>query len=312
MLDENGRSALGAAKRIARGAPGVTGVDYGFRYVDGVMTGDAGIRFHVARKISLTELSASAMLPRSIRDVPVDVVEGRYRLHSGDPRLPQSPLAPGLSVGNITTYETGTLGLFVRGGDPSRRYMLSNWHVLAGGADATAGDEISQPGPMHLGPNPARPVAALDRYLALSEQFDAALALLSDEVRIDEALFDLDIRPTSVGDPELGMGLVKSGAVSGVTRGVIDGVEGVYQLDYSSFGYGPLWMQGFRVTRGGGATSATISEAGDSGAAWVDERSSTVIGLHFAGEDDDSPLNDYALVHPIKPILERLSVVLAS
>ena len=108
----------------------------------------------------------------------------------------------------------------------------------------------------------------------------------------------------------MGAALVKSGAVSGITHGIIDGIEGVYQLDYSNFGYGSLWMQGFRVIRGSVTSTRTVSEAGDSGAIWVDEETCTAVGLHFAGEDGGSPLKEYALAHSIEAVLERLGVVL--
>ena len=69
-----------------------------------------------------------------------------------------------------------------------------------------------------------------------------------------------------------------------------------------------LWR--FRYGRADAQTS--LSEAGDSGALWIDRAADTAVGLHFAGEDDASALNDYALAHPLADVLERLNVSLMS
>ncbi|MCK4125582.1 hypothetical protein HFK83_24865 [Ralstonia pseudosolanacearum] len=185
---------------------------------------------------------------------------------------------------------------------------MSNWHVLAGGAGANKGDQIVQPGPMHLGPNAPHLVATLDRSLSPYEQLDAALGRVDAGVPLTPQFFDLDFFAISVAEPSPGTRLVKSGAVSGITEAIVDGIGGVYQLDYSNFGLGPLWMRGFRLVKDPGSTAASISEPGDSGALWVDPQSRAAVGLHFGGEDDASSLNDYALAHPVSDVLRRLSV----
>ena len=303
--------ALTAAKRLARNTPGLRGIDFGYAYRGGVITDQPCIRFHVVRKRPLAELALSQVLPTQILDQQVDVVEAGYRLHAADPRAQQPVLSPGLSIGNVNTFETGTAGLLVRSADlDDAIYVLSNWHVLAGGPEAKPGDQISQPGPMHLGDNPAHPVATLDRLLAPDEQLDAALARVLPDTATDPRIFQIGVAPTAVADPQLGAVLEKSGAVSGVTRAVVDGVGGTYQLDYSSFGLGQLWMRGFRLVKDPAAASTTLSEAGDSGALWIDPQTNQAVGLHFAGEDDASPLNDYALAQPIGEVLHRLNVQL--
>jgi hypothetical protein len=280
-----------------------------------VRTDRVGVRFHVRNKLRPGELKASQMLPTQIGGVDVDVLESRYSPHAADPkvadpRAAQQPLSPGLSIGNVTTSETGTLGALVKDA-AGTAWMLSNWHVLVGGPEAKPGDVISQPGPLHLGANPARPVAVLDRSLSPSEQLDAALARIDAGIAFDQAIFNLGLKPRTVAAPALGARLTKSGAVSGVTEAVIDGVDGSYQLDYSNFGLGPLWMRGFRLVRDPASASPSISEAGDSGALWVDAAQAAAVGLHFAGEDDGTPLNDYALAHPLGEVLARLNVQLA-
>jgi hypothetical protein len=103
-----------------------------------------------------------------------------------------------------------------------------------------------------------------------------------------------------------------SGAVSGVTHGIIDGIAGSFRLDYTGLGDGPEWMQGFRIVPDPEAPAQALGLEGDCGSLWVDGAGASVVGLHFAGEDDVSPLNDYALAHPIEDVLTKLNVALAA
>ena len=214
-----------------------------------------------------------------------------------------------ISVGSVPHLSTGTLGAFVRDTATGALCMLSNWHVLCGGPEAATEDEIAQPGPMDF--NGGRTVARLERWLRLSEQFDAAVARLAADVASNGELFGTALRPAATAAPALGMRLVKSGAVSGVTQGLVDGIAGSYRLDYTAFGDIPRWMEGFRLVPDPQAPGKALSLEGDSGSLWVDQAGQRAVGLHFAGEDDDSPLNDYALAHPIDDVLYRLNLALA-
>jgi hypothetical protein len=305
-------NALTAAKRLARSLDGVRAVDYGFAYEDGKRTERSSVRFHMNRKQRLSQLTTDQKLPKTIEGIEVDVLEIGYSPHAGSPRAPQVVLQPGLSVGNLKQRTTGTLGALVRDLATNDLCILSNWHVLCGGPEAAVGDGISQPGPMDLGSNPARTVANLERWLRLSEQLDAALARLAPDVESTEQLFDTAITPTATTAPLLGMPVIKSGAVSNVTHAVVDGISGSYRLDYTGFGDGPQWMSGFRLVPDPAAPAAALSLEGDSGSLWVESATGRAVGLHFAGEDDQSPLNDYALAHPIDDVFARLNIALVS
>jgi hypothetical protein len=305
-------NALTAAKRVARSLDNIRAVDYGFAYEDGKRTDRPSVRFHMNRKQRLARLPADQKLPKTIEGIEVDVLEVGYIPHAGSPRAPQAVLQPGLSVGNLKQRTTGTLGALVRDLATQEMYLLSNWHVLAGGPEAAVGDGISQPGPMDLGSNPAREVAKLERWLRLSEQFDAALGRLASDVTSTEQLFDTAMTPAATTPPTLGMAVVKSGAVSGVTHAVVDGISGSYRLDYTGFGDGPQWMAGFRLVPDPTALATALSLEGDSGSLWVESATGRAVGLHFAGEDDQSPLNDYALAHPIEDVFARLNVGLVA
>jgi hypothetical protein len=301
--------ALFAAKRMARSFDDVRAVDYGVVYSKDKATKRLGIRFHMNRKRKLSALARDQRLPGNIEGIEVDVLGVGYDPHDGNPRAPHDPLQPGISVGSKKQLTTGTLGPIVRDLTNQNLCLLSNWHVLCGGPEARPDDEITQPGPMDFNGGPT--VALLDRWLRLGEQFDAALARLPAGGHATEQLFNTTFRPTATKAPAVGMRLVKSGSVSGVTSAVVDGISGHYRLDYAQYGDGPQWMQGFRLVPDPSAPSNAISLPGDSGSLWIDPNDGVAVGLHFAGEDDDSPLNNYALAHSIEDVFTRLNVTLS-
>src|SRR5262249_28907732 len=159
--------------------------------------------------------------------------------------------------------------------------ILSNWHVLCGGPEAAVGDQISQPGPMDLGSNLGHQVARLERWLRLSEQFDAAIAQVVESVPAKVDIFSTTVRPTRHSSPTPGMRMLKSGAVSGVTHAIVDGIGGSYRLDYTGYGDGPEWMEGFRLVPDPENPSNALSLEGDSGSLWMDSAGQRAVGLHF-------------------------------
>jgi hypothetical protein len=302
-------AALFEAKRMARSLDAIRAIDYGVVYEKERPTKRLGIRFHMNRKLRLSSLSRDQRLPSKIGRIEVDVLGVGYAPNDGNPRTPHDPLQPGVSIGSKRRLSTGTLGPIVRDLTNRNLCLLSNWHVLCGGPEARPDDEITQPGPMDFKNAPT--VALLDRWLQLGDQFDAALARLTPAAHATDKLFDVAFRPTATKAPAVGMRLVKSGAGSGVTYGRIDGISGHYQLNYSQFGIGWQWMQGFRVVADPDAPIQNVSLPGDSGSLWVDKADGVAVGLHFAGEDDESPLNSYALAHPIEDVFARLNVTLS-
>jgi len=302
---------LNSAKRMARSFHDITGVDFGFAYAAGQMTERTSVRFHTRNKKPLTDLPPEQRLPETINGMEVDVLASGYMLHDSNPRTARDMLQPGISIGNVNTQTTGTLGALVQDPATQQIFILSNWHVLCGAPEAAVGDSISQPGPFDLGSNPARPVGQLERWIRLSEQYDAALALVLPEMNMTQELFNSTLKITGVAAPALGQTATKSGAVSGVTHALIDGIAGSYRLDYTAYGDGPEWMAGFHLVEDPKSPSKALSLEGDSGSLWVDSTGQNAIGLHFAGEDAVSPLNQYALAHPLADVLERLAVTLA-
>jgi hypothetical protein len=307
-VNEKQRQALNQAKRLAVHLPDCQGVDYGVPYRNGrARSRQHGIRFHVRRKLPLNELTAASVLPDKIGGIPCDVIEASYEPHASPTEI-ANPIRPGVSIGNVLRQSTGTLGAFVRDIASGRSCVLGNWHVLAGSTRAVEGEPISQPGPRHLGSQPPHPVANLLRWSDLAHGIDAAVAVLDQVLALDQQPFGFASSAVGVANPEVGMRVVKSSVVTGVTHGVVDGIEGSYPMDYTTFGDARRWMDGVRLIADPGAREDKISLAGDSGAVWIDVATNMAIGLHFAGEDGLGPLAEYALAHPLPRVLNSLQV----
>src|SRR5712691_5648129 len=299
------RSALNRAKRVAANLPGIRGVDFGIVYRDGrARPRRVGIRFHVARKLPLNELSGNNLLPKRIGGYICDVIEAAYEPHGVRPSESFDPLQPGISIGNLIRQSTGSLGAFVRDAQSGRVCMLSNWHVLCGSTAAAIGDPISQPGPRHLGANPARPVARVLRWADLAHGLDAALAAIDQNVATNDLPLGLTSGAAGIAEPSVGMRVVKSGVITGVTHAIVDGVEGSYPMNYGAFGDTQRWMDGIRLVIDPAERVDEISLSGDSGAVWIETATNLAVALHFAGEDGLGPLAEYALAHPMPRVLE--------
>lgn len=70
-------------------------------------------------------------------------------------------------------------------------------------------------------------------------------------------------------------------------------------------------MDGIRLRRDPDYPETEISLAGDFGAVWVNAETGRAVGLHFGGEDSLGPSEEYALAHPIRRVLELLSIGVA-
>lgn len=295
------------ALRSARSYHGVVGVDYGFVYKNGERLKTLGIRYHVRSKLPVSELPPEHVLPKKQDSFRCDVVEASYGLH-GDPRSQCNPVEPGISVGNLTSLKTGTLGMFVKDPTSQKTALLSNWHVLCGSQNAKAGDEISQPGPQHAGTMTPRIVGALERWVTLDTGCDAAIALLSDAVAMDQKIFDQQNVIQGMEAPQVGMKVMKYGVTSHLTHGMVDGIGGSFEIDYSDYGDTKRWIDGIRIVTDPDIPELEVSLAGDSGSVWINRVTNKAVGLHFAGEDGLGPTADYALAQPMPRVFSLLGV----
>ena len=65
--------------------PNVTGVDIGYKYVGGKKTDVLAIRIYVEKKKK--DVPEKEMIPKKINNIPTDVIERRFVLHSDQPNV---------------------------------------------------------------------------------------------------------------------------------------------------------------------------------------------------------------------------------
>jgi endonuclease G len=295
--------------------PGVTGVDVGFKLSDGKLTDQVAIRVHVERKLPPEALAKHDVFSISgkaekIGAFPVDVIEATY----GPSRTPApielediglertgqfDPLVGGISVGN-PRVTAGTLGAIVWDRTDCSVSILSNWHVLAGGDAAVAGEAIYQPGPIDGG-TAADTVATLTR-MRLDADMDAGIAKLNGARGYSRDIVGLSPIP-GIDAPALGMEVTKSGRTTGVTDGVIDGVSFSGTITYDDHGPNTFHDQIHIVPRPPWpAVDYEVSRGGDSGSVWINEATGRAVGLHFGGETDPAPTSENALANPMQKV----------
>ena len=290
------RSAVNELKAY----PNVTGVGVGYKEIKGRRTRSVAIRVYVRKKLPLSALARDERLPKSIRGVPVDVIQAEFRAHQdpsnpADHRLRFDPLQGGISVGSLLLGGSGTLGCSVYGNDIQEDLILSNWHVLCGRPDCTAQDPIIQPGTGggDLG-TPSDVVATLLRW-ALTDEVDAAVARLTGDRFLLKQQCGLGSITAAV-PPTLGMTVHKSGRTTGVTTGTITDVSADISVDYEDATRS--FVNQLAIQNGD-----QVSRPGDSGSIWVDDEGNAV-GLNFAGTSDGKLGN----ANPILSVLAALDL----
>ncbi len=297
----------------------ITMIDFGWRIRAGqLQTDELTVRVHVARKFSgdalgiALERGDTPEIPPTIGGFRVDIPEGHYTPHLWswwnwrrpvvNPRSERAdPLRGGISISDERHRSYGTLGGKVYDRATGQPMILSNWHVLAADWRARPGQRIYQPGRLDGG-TADDTVAVLTRD-AMDISLDAAVARLTgDRDLIND---QVDLGPvTGVGLPELGMQVAKSGRRTGVTHGIVAGVEGTARIWYDNL---------YRIIRQVVTIEprwsfAQVSDAGDSGSFWLDEADNRAIGLHFAG----SNVPERALAINMQSVLTALDVTLST
>ncbi len=311
--DRLDRAMQEARKRFGH-RDNLTGIDIGYRWTEGKPTKTLAVRLHVKRKLPESELESSLVFPEELDGVPLDVIEGDYRLPEAAPlptqryraRLPY--VMGGVSISRMENG-AGTGGLLVIDKSTGRPGVLSNWHVLAG-PHARTGDPVLHPGALDGGVPVRDEIGHLDRWI-LSDRGDAAVAFL-DESRAWIPLQLGTFREVSnVRRSTLGEVLTKSGRSTGLTTGRVDG-EGFYRLRYevSPGVFEDRDITGFKLVpeEHGNPDDVEVSMGGDSGSAWVDGESNTVVGLHFAGETSSAPGAEHAIACNMDSVLEALDI----
>jgi len=286
--------------RTAFDDPNIIGVGISEKITNKKPTGHLAVCFYVRKRLPPKKVDANRLIPPVIasmnwRAVFTDVKEIGEIVPQMAVNRKASPIQSGFSVANAKDT-AGTLGAIV--GRGTKRFLLSNSHVLARAGKASKGEPILYPGPADNGTLKANDVANLTQFTpfkvgsSFTNRVDAALA----EVR-RERLKSINYKIEAVkGVPQViaparGMRVVKLGRTTGRTESVIRDVHFRILVDYDGVG-----TVGFHDQ----VLCDTYTKGGDSGSLVVDKAGGRIVGLHFAGSDKGS------VFIPIKAVMGAL------
>jgi hypothetical protein len=213
----------------------------------------------------------------------------------------------GVSGGNVNNITrafccSGTLGSLVT--DGTTNYILSNNHVLARVDQATAGEDISQPGLIDNGCRVATVVGDFSIAAPLGSNVDAALAQLRTGT-MDSTGFieDIGAPSSAVLAPSVGLSVAKSGRTTGFTTGSVGSINTSVNVQYQkNCGSGKKFIVPY--TNQVVINSTTFSAGGDSGSLIVtNDLSHNPVALLYAGSSSTT------IGNPIGEVLATLSNV---
>lgn len=301
--------------------PNVTSIGVGYKQVAGKATRELSIQFTVGTKSAPERLEALGMelLPEMLIvdgiEVPTDVLERSYDAHlrpQAAARKPNrkkrlDPIVPGVSIAHVEV-SAGTVGAVVYDARTGAPYVLSNWHVLHG-ETGEIGDPISQPGSF----DDNRVQQNLCGHLVrshLGAAGDCAIATIEGR-QLSPEILGLGVAVDRLAEPALGDKVMKSGRTTDITHGIVARVHVTVRIDYGTAGSHDIGCFEIQPDPAHPARDGEISMGGDSGAAWVGvERgkpTSTMAGLHFAGEVGNAP--EHALACYAGSVFQKLEIV---
>jgi len=303
--------------------PNISSVGIGYKQTKGKETPQLAIQFSVHSKVKPEDVSAegSSLIPKTLdvdgTTVPTDVIERSYKPSfttiklkpKDERRIRADVVSPGISVGSIATT-AGTLGTFVRDSQTKQIVILSNWHVLQG-SQGKIGDDVVQPGKFDDNRVEKNRVGKLLRS-HLGPAGDCAIASMTGR-GISNAILELGTSVDKIGEPHLKDRVVKSGRTTGVTYGVVSRLEVNTKMVYP--GGTAATVGGFEIEPDPKkpAPNNEISRAGDSGGAWMalgknGKPTDVMLGLHFAGDDDDGGPSEFALACYANSVMTKLEI----
>lgn len=289
---------------------GVTGVDVGYKYVNGKRTDQIAIRVMVSKKKA--NVAAKQQIPKEINGIPTDVIERVVVPFVASRSLETislqadtnkyDPVKGGISIGperSIDGYVfAGTLGCLVKDNATGEPRLLSNFHVMAVDNNWKAGDFMVQPSLVDNGVATTDRVGTLTKAI-LSDHVDGALSTLSGRSS-DCSIVDIgDVKGTT--DAALNTAVRKRGRTTLLTYGFVDAISGTVKIDYGD-GIGVKTLNDQVGIRPDTTHNAKFSDHGDSGSVVVDENNN-IIGLLFAGSEDG-----YTYINQITNVLSELNI----
>lgn len=270
---------------------GAHAIGIGRKRVEGEETDKISLRFYIAKKRPLKDLSANEKVPKTFRFfsrkaqrnmvVTTDVIEAPVaQLEAVNPESQVRPAPGGVSCG--ASGQSGTLGGWVWDATDDTVVMLSNEHVLG----SVPGLEILQPSVSDGGSSPADRIGTVKRSVLRSETevntVDCAIGDPDASTLFDAQTLEVGAAVYEIAVPALDLLVEKFGQSSRHTFGRIT------DADWS----GEVGTRRFAdcVRIAPVAPSADWSMGGDSGSLVFaqstiaeDSDIKPAVGLHFAG-----------------------------
>lgn len=308
LSDSQQAEEFAAFTATAKPEQNVVGIGIGPKFKKGKRTSVVSIHIYVEKKVPLEAIPRRDRLPSQFRKVPTDVIEtGRLFAQVPIAQRRLRPAKGGCSVGfeGDGFVMAGTFGCLVT--DGTRRYILSNNHVLANENALPVGSSIFQPGELDGGVVPGDRIGRLSKFkrirkLPASNRIDAAIAALdASNLAVPRILPSVGkLGSTATVPAAVGMKVHKHGRTTGYTRGSIIDVSADVNIAYD-FGTARFVDQILIV-----GDSGSFSDAGDSGSLIVARTGNRATGLLFAGSAS------HTIANKIEEVLTALKVTIVA
>jgi len=288
---ENIKEAKSGIRNTWLNSNNIFRVEYGFKYVDGVRTEDLGIRFFVKEKKTKSELLRKELIPSSINGFSTDIIKYGERTNNpfGNYFGTQS-LKGGIGIYNDDKgdAEFGTLGAFIK--LKEKYYGVSCFHVLFNYHDEDIeryfGNKVMSVDDFQIG-KISSTLHSKNHDYALIE-LKEGLNFRLNKINSIQGEITGYISPKKMEK----MKLLKYGARTGLTKGVVDGW---CLYDENICNRNNLVYDSFSIVPESSSIINKISDNGDSGYAWVHKMDSgelKLVGLHYDGKYDiDNQIN---------------------
>jgi hypothetical protein len=263
------------------GHPGVRDIEFGLKHRDGKLTSEISLRFKVDEKKPGKALKQDEILPKKVGKFTTDVLNHTIIQHQQRSENPRSNLRPLLGGAQIQsgvyqgTSNWGTMGCFYAIQD--KILGFTNYHVLFGGASPEEAQQYYA-GKLQVFQNLNRPGNLIGMASDLfSPDLDFATFVLQIPVDQSQSINSLSGLLTSWVFPRINTPVLKSGACTGVTYGIIDGRSCIDSSELS-----------IHLDQKYSNPSECISDYGDSGSVWILNDGSEIlkpVALHYAGGD---------------------------
>lgn len=260
----------------------VLAIGIGTKVVKGEDTGEPCIKVYVRQKFPekfLTKYDRDYVVPREIDGVKTDVVSMSETRQFDVVDLPLKrrkrlrPALGGCSISHYAVNGRGTLGMWVKDKKTGEPLLMSCWHVIANNGMGMRGDPILQPRRLDGGKLPDDTIAFLERWVDvkmlgpdLDKCKERIQMALENDIEIPINKVDVALaKPVSddvvsyeilglgklggVGEAKRGDVVLKSGATTGVTQGIVQDTDVDIFVWYPPLGVA-LFMDQVLVTSG--------------------------------------------------------------